>query len=204
MSDQEDELRESVERYEQFVRDTILPLFTKGSFGVGRPLTPGMFAVFSVARSADALVDHQVYEALHRSSRGIAPIRQLPWPDAGFIGLAMASHNLVALTDPLLDRAFSRSARPKLIKWATFFIDQVEMAQTRGEVLARHALLRRVFSLRRTDIYARSLGTTSRYLGRPESRGFWSRPRFANRRVTQVGLSDLWAGLETGLRWSRS
>ena len=195
MSDHEGDLQESLERYESFIRETLLPLFTQGSVLVDRPLTPGMFTPFSVARSSDLDVDQRFYEALHHASRGLAPVRQIPWPDAGFMGLAMASHNLIALTDPLLDRMFARSARPKLIKWASYFVDQVDMAQTRGAVLARHALLSRVLRLRREDIYAKSLGTTSKYLGRPEASGFWSRPRFAQRRTTQVTLTDLWSSL---------
>jgi hypothetical protein len=207
MSDHESDLQESLERYESFIREMLIPLFTRGSVLVDRPLSPGMFTPFSVARSSDLDVDQRFYEALHYASRGLAPVRQIPWPDAGFMGLAMASHNLIALTDPLLDRMFARSARPKLINWASYFIDQVDMAQTRGAVLARHALLNRVLRLRREDIYAKSLGTTSKYLGRAESSGFWSRPRFAQRRTTQVALMELWSSLGTDLDvaplWSR-
>ena len=163
MSEEKEELAEIIERYESFVRNTLTPLFTGGQVIVDRPLTPGMYTAFSVARSADLDVDLSLYGAICRESEGLAPTDTIPWPDAGFTAMAMAIHNILAVTDPLLDRAFARSSREKMLQWADWFLDQISLPMTRGEALMRHALLARTLGLRRKDVYARSLGTCLLY-----------------------------------------
>ena len=197
MSEDNEDLAEIIERYESFVRNTLMPLFTGGQLIVDQPLTPGMYTAFSVARSADLDVDLSLYGAICRESEGLAPTDTIPWPDAGFMAMAMAIHNILAVTDPLLDRAFARNSREKMLDWADWLLQQITLPMTRGEALMRHALLTRTLGLRRKDIYARSLGTTSRYLGRPESTGFWTKPRFATRRVEEPTIANLWTELRS-------
>jgi hypothetical protein len=142
----------------------------------------------------------EAYAALEQRCSSYAPTKGVSWPPAGLMPLMMALHNLIAVTDPELNRSFSRAGRQKAADWAGHFISQVEMARTRAEVLSRHVVMNHALKLQRRDVYASSFGATSRYLGRPEATGFWTRPRFARRREESRPLPDLWSQMDSELK----
>ncbi len=183
-------------RYEEFARDFIHPVLVGGVVQVGRPLTPGMLDVFGALRPVDVEVDRAIIDRLHETGSLLAPLRSLPWPARGLAALMMAAHNLVASTDPSLDRWGGRGAVSKMLEWADWFLDRAGAPQTRGEALARHGFLSRFLDLRREDVTARNWAFTHRYLGRPVPDGFFTRPRWVQITKEQPGVLQLWDVLD--------
>jgi hypothetical protein len=154
-------------RYQSFAAEFLHPLLAGGSAIAGQPLTPGMLEHFALASSDDVDVDRGIYDLVHREASEIAPLRALSWPERGSMALAMAAHNLVAVTDPKLDRLFARGARTKALHYADWLIDAAGAPTTRGECLARHVVLSRFIRLSRTDVVVKNWAYTYRFFGRP-------------------------------------
>ena len=158
--------RERQLRFERFFSEFLRPLLEGGEVEIARPLPPADLEHFALAVSSDLETERAVYSALHRAASEIAPIRRLPFPDRGTMALAMAAHNLLFLTDPALDRAFSRGARPEILRWADSLIEEAGPPRTRLEVLSRHALVDRLLLLVRDDVQIKNWASTYRFCGR--------------------------------------
>jgi len=154
-------------RFHSFAADFLHPLLAGGSAIVGQPLTPGMLDHFTLASSADEAIDRGIYDLVHAEASEIAPLRALVWPERGAMALAMAAHNLIAVTDPKLDRVFARGSRKKSLELTDWLIDAAGAPQTRGEALARHAVLSRFVTMSRTDVVVKNWAYTYRFFGRP-------------------------------------
>lgn len=177
-------------RFERFASHFLRPLLEGGEVEVARPLPPTDLDHFALAASSDLDVDQAIYGALHRTASEIAPIRRLPFPERGTLALAMAAHNLLFITDPHLDRAFSRGARPEVLGWVDTLIEAVGIPRTRAEVLSRHALVDRLVLLAREDVIVKNWASTYRFHGRSVPGNVVALPRL--RRVRrETSLRDL-------------
>lgn len=152
--------------YDALVERFMLPLVEGGTVEIGRPLAPGCASFFAatVPSSEDARL--RIFTALIDACDEIHDIETVPFPSGPLVWLAAAAHNLCALTDPSLDRMFARSARDTIATWTDRFIELVPIPTSRGDALARHALLAPVLSLRRTDTVLKTWAYTYRFYGR--------------------------------------
>lgn len=162
--------------YERFAGSFLAPLLgAKDEDGapigeqvvVGRPLGPGVLEDFAATRPSDPQLDAALFDALHAQASELAPVEALPYPERGTIALSVACYNLLAMTDPALDRALARRARPVVLQWVDALLDAVDAPSTRGEVLSRHAVVSRFLLLRRHDVVVTNWAYTYRYYGRP-------------------------------------
>lgn len=180
-------------RFEEFATGFLHPLMAGGLATIGRPLPPSFLDTFSFARTTESIADQETFDAMHRVAAGVAPLRALPYPDRGAQALAMAVHNLVAVTDPKLERAFARKTRPVMLAWVDGLVDAAGPPRTRGEVLARHAIVSRAVVLRRRDVVVKNWAYTYRFLGRPVPRNVVAMPklRFVRQQMTERSLLPL-------------
>lgn len=153
-------------RYEAFAEGFLVPLLRGGATRVERPLSPMMLAHFEVARPTDDALDRSLYDALHAAASELAPVRRIPYPDRGALAIAMAAHDLLLLTDPALDRAFARGARPTILGWVDALLEAAGPPRTRGAALARHPVVDRLLELRREDVVVKNWVSTYRFAGR--------------------------------------
>jgi len=178
-------------RYERFASLFLRPLLAGGTMIVGRPVAPGMLEHFSLARPSDSGTEHDIYERLLTTANQFAPVKGLRWPDPGPTALAMAGHNLLAATDPMLGRWPGPKAKRKMLEWSGWLLDRASAPRTRGEALARHAILERLLLVRREDVVVRNWGFTHKYLGRPIPSGFLNKPRWVRENRDRRTLRDL-------------
>ncbi len=192
-------------RFDSFAADFLHPLLAGGAAVAGQPLTPGMLEHFSLASSADATIDREIYDLMHAEASEIAPLRALVWPERGVMALVMAAHNLVAVTDPKLDRMFSRGARKKALDYADWLIDAAGAPSTRGEALARHVFLSRFVTMSRTDVVVKNWAYTYRFFGRPVPPRVVAMPRLRMVRQdkSEHGILALFEELDAELSISR-
>ncbi len=193
-------------RYEEVMATFLRPLLEGGDVLVGRPLTPGMLDHFSLARPSDGDVDRAIFDRMHGLASEIAPVRAIPWPDRGIAAVVMAAHDLVAITDPALDRAFARSARGRALEYVDWLVERAGPPETRGATLARHAIVSRTLELARTDVVVKNWAYTYRFFGRPVPPRVVAMPRVRMVRSTQnqVSVVDLFRKLPGELdAWSR-
>jgi hypothetical protein len=176
--------------YDALVTDFVQPLVTGGTVRLERAFAPGAIGYFEHANTVDADANREVFDALHRAASAIAPVETVPWPDRDLLLLAMAAHNLVLVTDPMLDRAFARSARGTIVEWIDAIVEAVAPPNTRADALARHGLLDPFPALRRKDVEAKSWAYTYRFIGRPTDASLLTRPLFADFKETE-SLVDL-------------
>src|SRR5688572_12982266 len=96
--------------YDHLVERFILPVVEGGQIEIGRPIAPGCAGFFAatVPSSEDARL--RVFTALIDAADEIHDVETVPWPSGPLVWLAAAAHDLCALTDPALDRAFVRGA----------------------------------------------------------------------------------------------
>ncbi|RZO61739.1 MAG: hypothetical protein EVA89_10790 [Sandaracinaceae bacterium] len=185
-------------QFDALVIGFVAPLVTGGMVTVDRPLAPGAITYFEHATSTDSLADHEIYDQLHRHASSLAPIRNVPWPDRDLILLAMASYDLVLITDPKLDRLFARGHRERIADWVAEIIEAVAPPNTRADALARHALLDPLPALRRKDVVAKSWAYTYRFIGRPTNSGLLTRPVMGDFRKQEnlIDVEALWAKVD--------
>ena len=153
-------------RFESFAVDFLSPLLAGGTLRTGEPLHAGMLPHFADARSSDFEHDQKTLLSFHNHASEYAPIAYMPYPDKGAMACAMACHNFAMLTDPQLDRAFTRGAAPKILEWTRGLIDAIPFPRSRGEVLARHIVLDRMRQSRRVDVVVKNWAYTYRFYGR--------------------------------------
>lgn len=164
------------QRYDALMRGFVAPLLGGGTVVLDQAIAPAAIEYFELAKCSDASVEHAVFDDLHRAASAIAPVSTVPWPSRDLLLLAMAAHDLVLLTDPMLDRAFARGALGRITEWIDAMLELVKPPSTRGDALARHALLDPVSALRRRDITARTWAYTYRFIGRPAGASVLTRP----------------------------
>jgi hypothetical protein len=188
-------------RFQSFAADFLHPLLAGGPATAGQPLTPGMLEHFSLANSGDATIDREIYDLIHAEASEIAPLRALVWPERGVMALVMAAHNLVAVTDPKLDRMFARGARTKALEYADWLIDAAGPPTTRGEALARHVFLSRFVTMSRTDVVVKNWAYTYRFFGRPVPPRVVAMPRvrMVRQEKTDQGILHLFDELDAEL-----
>lgn len=196
-----DDAREIHERFDAFAREFLRPLLAGGRVVVGKPVSPGMLEHFAFARPADSEVDGAIHGALHAGASDIAPVRSIPWPDRGLAAIAMACHDLAAVTDPALDRWPARRSRGRVLEWIDWFLDQAGPPRTRGAALARHAVVSRTLALRREDVVVRNWAYTYRFFGRPVPSRVLAMPklRLVRQDKSTQGIVELWEDLEAEL-----
>ncbi len=188
-------------RYDAFAREFLRPLLTGGVVVAGRPLSPGMLDCFALSRPADPEVDAAIYDALHAAGSDIAPVRVIPWPDRGLAAVAMACHDLVAITDPMLDRWLARKSRPEMLAWVDWLLAEAGPPRTRGAALARHAIVARTLEVRREDVVVRNWAYTYRFFGRPVPPRVVAMPklRMVRQDRSTQHIAELWDALDADL-----
>ena len=154
------------EAYDALVGRFVLPVVEGGAGELDRPIAPGCFSFFVDTSATSPEVDERIFDALHRAASGIVPVETVPWPSPGLIALAAAAHDLLALTDPSLDGLFARGARKTILAWTDRWLALVPAPTTRGDALARHALVGPLLEARRKDVVLKTWLYTYRFKGR--------------------------------------
>jgi hypothetical protein len=186
--------------HQAFLRSFLRPLLKGGAVEVSRPIGPAALDTFALARADDVDVDRVIFDELHGLASSLAPVETLPYPDRGTMALAMAAHNLMLLTDPELDGLFvSRATYREILGWTDRLIGAVDAPSTRGEALARHAVVARVLEVKRKDVVVRTWAYTHRFFGRPLPARVVSWPS-----VRRVQTEQEWSPLVTLWRESQA
>ncbi|MFK8001807.1 MAG: hypothetical protein AB8H86_19585 [Polyangiales bacterium] len=158
--------RQLQELFDEFAKDFIAPLLRGGETQAVRVMPPHVLGTFGHGAFSDTNVEQQIREGLSDAVAELASSSVMPFPEPGAMAIAMTGHNLIALTDPKLDRRFARGSLPKVLAWSNELIDIIDAPTTRGEALTRHALLSRLLDLTREDTILRSWAYTYRFHGR--------------------------------------
>ncbi len=182
-------------RYDALIAGFVAPLLSGGTVLIEQAIAPAAIEYFELAKCGDPDVERDVFDALHRGASAMAPVSTVPWPSRDLLLLAMAAYDLVLLTDPMLDRAFVRGALTRIAEWIDAMLELVKPPSTRGDALARHALLDPVSALRRRDIVARTWAYTYRFIGRPADSSLLTRPVIGEFKTSET-LSGVTALLE--------
>ncbi len=184
--------------YDALVERFVLPLLEGQAGELGRPIAPGCFDFFRQTRATSALVDEKIFDALHRAAADIAPLTTVPWPSPGLVAIAAAAHDLLALTDPSLDRLFVRGARTTVLDWIDRWTELIPAPATRGEALARHGLIAPLYRVSRRDVIVKNWAYTYRFFGRavPWNVVAMPRIRFVRQEEAVVRLTGLIAQLD--------
>lgn len=152
--------------YDGLVERFVLPLVEGGEVELGRPIAPGCAAFFAATMPSSEDARLRIYTALIDAADEIHDVDMVPWPSGPLVWLAAAAHDLCALTDPSLDRMFVRGARDTILRWTDRWLELIPPPLTRGDALARHALVAPVLNLERTDTVLKTWAYTYRFLGR--------------------------------------
>ncbi|MFT5353507.1 MAG: hypothetical protein ACI9KE_000705 [Polyangiales bacterium] len=158
--------RELQELFDEFAKDFMAPLLQGGETQAVRVMPPHVLENFGHGAFSDTDVELQIREGLSDAVADLATSSVMPFPEPNAMAVVLAGHNLIALTDPKLDRRFARGSRSKVLVWADEIIDSIGAPTTRGEALTRHALLSRLLDLTREDTILRSWAYTYRFHGR--------------------------------------
>jgi hypothetical protein len=179
--------------YDGLVERFVLPLVEGGEVEVGRPIAPGCAAFFAATTPSSEDARLRIYTALIDAADEIHDIDMVPWPSGTLTWLAAAAHNLCALTDPSLDRVFVRGARDTIGTWADRWLELIPPPLTRGDALARHALLSPMLALKRTDTVVKNWAYTYRFFGRRPPANVVALPtlRFVKTFESEVGIDAL-------------
>lgn len=181
--------------HERFATQFLYPLVSGDRPAViGRPVPPGIAEDVAQLRPADPAVDDALFDVLHAHASSMVPVEALPYPEHGAVALGMALHNLASLTDPAMTRAVTRRARPTILQWTDELIDMIEPPCTRGEVLARHAVVSRALLLRRADVVVTNWAGTFYFSGRPVPPRItaWPRLRRVREQRAEQEVIRLW------------
>lgn len=179
--------------YDALIERFVLPLLEGGQVQIGRPIAPGCASFFAMATPSSEDARLRVFTALIDAADEIHDIETVPFPGGTISWLAAAAHDLCALTDPSLDRVFVRGARQTIAAWADRWIELVPPPTTRGDALARHALLAPLLRMKRTDTVVKNWAYTYRFYGRRPPANVVALPtiRFVRTFENAVGLGDL-------------
>jgi len=170
--------------FESFAQGFLRALLEGQQVQLTRLLGADLLDHFAVASCADSSVDEAIYARLHAHILEHAPVRSLAYPCRETRAFTMAVHDLLALTDPLLDRMISRRALPKVAHFIDALLESASAPRTRSEVLARHVILSRALALKRRDVVVKNWAYTYRFFGRPVPRNVVMLPTI--RRVRQT------------------
>jgi hypothetical protein len=195
------ETRSMQAAYDELVVGFLAPLVSgEGTATLGRPVAPGVLDYFARTRAGSAEAESRLFDALHRAGSEIAPIETVPWPSRDLLGIAMIAHDLAFLTDPSLDRLFARGARAVVLGWIDQLLGGVRPPATRGDALARHAIVSAFLALRRNDVVVRNWAYTYRFFGRPVPANVVAMPRlrFVRQEQTTRDVMGLLGGDEPG------
>lgn len=186
------------ELYEEFIKDFLLPLFAGGEAHAVRALPPGLVETFAYSTPSDTDVEFDLQTHMLRAASEIAPIDALPANDFGAMGMAMALHNLGAITDPMLDRTFSRGSIKTMRAWIDAIIEAIPPPRTRGEALSRHVIAERALQFQREDTVVKNWAYTYRFYGRPPPANVVAMPRlrFVKEQKSRREIVDI---LEEGI-----
>lgn len=181
------------EAYDGLVERFVLPLVEGGQVEVGRPLAPGCAAFFAASTPSSEDARLRIYTALIDAADEIHDVDMVPWPSGTLLWLGAAAHNLCALTDPSLDRMFVRGARDTIGAWTDRWLELIPPPLTRGDALARHALLSPLLALKRTDTVVKNWAYTYRFFGRRPPANVVALPtlRFVKTFESEVGIDAL-------------
>lgn len=153
--------------YEEFTELFMKPLLCGGTTQAVRFLSPHLLTHFTLARPADDLLEGEILETMVALASRLVHVGALPSEDRGMMATAMALHDLFAVTDPQLDRAFARGARKDALTWVAKLIAEIPLPTTRGHALARHVILERGLACFREDTVVKNWAYTYRFFGRP-------------------------------------
>ncbi len=190
--------RKLQEVYDALVGRFVLPVLEGGAGQLGRPIAPACFSYFVDATATSPEVDDRIFDALHRAASGMVPVETIRWPTPGLVALAAAAHDLIALTDPSLEGWLARGARTTMLSWTDKWTRLIPAPTTRGEALARHALLAPLLGARRKDVVLRTWMYTYRFQGRALPFAEEVLPGFLKRgsEETSVGLAAMLGAVE--------
>lgn len=193
-----DDIAKIGELYEEFIKDFLLPLFAGGEAHAVRALPPGVLETFAYSTPSDTDVEFDLQTYMLRAASEIAPLDALPANDFGAMGMAMALHNLGAITDPMLDRTFSRGSIKTMRAWIEAIIDSIPPPRTRGEALSRHVIAERALQFEREDTVVKNWAYTYRFYGRPPPANVVAMPRlrFVKQQKSRREILDI---LEEGI-----
>ncbi len=179
--------------YDALVGRFLLPILEGGAGELDRPIAPGCFSFFKDTTATSPEVDDRIFDGLHRAASAIVPVETVPWPSPPLVALAAAAHDLLALTDPALDGLFARGARTTILAWTDRWLRLVPAPTTRGDALARHALLGPLLTARRKDVVLKTWMYTYRFSGRAVPWTSEVMPRFMlpRQEVKLAGVVDL-------------
>lgn len=186
--------------YDALVVDFLAPFMSGEVAVLGRPVAPGALDYFAQTRAGSAEAESRIFDQLHRIGSEIASIETVPWPSRDLVAIAMAMHDLLFLTDPSLDRLFARGARGVVLDWIDRLLAHVGPPATRGDALARHAMLTAFFATQRRDTVVRNWAYTYRFFGRPVPANVTALPRlrFVREEHTTIDVLPLFAKLDEG------
>lgn len=180
--------------YERFATGFLAPLLQGGTIVLDRPIHPGCVGHFAETKSSDLETDDRIESGLAAQASLLVPGARPPFPERDAVILAMAAYDLLAATDPDL----GKRARREVLGWCDALIAAVAPPATRGAALARHAILARLFEVRRQDVVVKNWAYTYRFFGRPVPKRVVSLPTI--RRVKQQSsdrtLGELLAALD--------
>lgn len=153
--------------YDALIARFLGPLLNGNLATLGRPLAPAALDYFEQTRSQSSEVESEIATALCRGGSEIALVEAVPWPSRDLLAITMVLHNLLFLTDPSLDRLFVRGARNVVLEWIDRLLSLIDVPSTRGDALARHAMLGAFFRAARRDTVVTNWAYTYRFYGRP-------------------------------------
>lgn len=197
--------KETQKAFDTLMSDVLVPLLTGGLVKLTRFFHPSVAETFAFGEFTSAEHEASIREALKRRVSELIEPQVLPFPELATMQMIMAGHNLVALTDPKLDRTFARGAIPKVRAWTEEIIGAVKPPRTRGQALVRHVFVDAFTTLRRKDTTVRNWAYTYRFPGRPPAANVVALPRlrFVKQSVERVPAVDLVEANELGRLWAR-
>lgn len=184
--------------YDALVVGFVAPLMSGDVAELDRPVAPGALDFFAQTRAGSAEAESRIFDAMHRWGSEIASIETVPWPSRDLVAIAMVLHDLLFLTDPGLDRLFARGARDVVLDWIDRLLVDIEPPATRGDALARHAMLEAFFQLKRRDTVVKNWAYTYRFYGRPPPPNVVAMPRvrFVRQEHTDIDVLPMFSKLD--------
>jgi hypothetical protein len=181
-----------------FLRGFVLPLVAGGDVHVGGPIAPDTLARWEVelGASSDASVTLQLIDEARAAA--LAPLVVRPPPmvfSADLLRLAVALYTALVLQHPRSDGWLNRGGRRELAGFARA-LATVAPPQDRTELLARHALLARIFELVRRDTIVRWWSGKAEFRGEPPPARLlrWRGVRRVRAESADVPIGEVLAG----------